>query len=176
MTSLSHDHLSDEELFEDMDGHPTARVADHCAVCPVCRSLRQQMSEAIGALRFEPEPALSVGLRERLLLRHAHAHRPRPAILRLITYRVPLYQVAVAAAAVVMLSLAVSRPQPPARVGVFPPFVAAVSDLSVQRSPDDAGIHRGLHSDLGTTDQGVQTMPNRPSLELDENGSMPLNQ
>ncbi|MCU0610645.1 MAG: hypothetical protein MUE60_02520 [Candidatus Eisenbacteria bacterium] len=167
MTSPTYDHLTDEELFEDIDGHPSARMTEHCAVCPACRALRQQMSDTLGALRFEPEPALSGDVRERLMRRHAHAHRPRPAIQRLVAYRVPLYQVAAAVAAVALLFVGINMPRPSPRHGTFPPFVAAVSDLWAQPSFEECDTHAGFRGDSpDRTPPDVALMPNRPPLEL----------
>ncbi|MBN1250380.1 MAG: hypothetical protein JXC32_22135 [Anaerolineae bacterium] len=164
MTALSHGHLTDEELREVIDGQLSARVRDHLASCPVCRTLHRRAWGVLGALRFAPEPVLSRSLRDRLMARYDRTHRPHPPVMRLLTLRIPLYQVA-AAAALLLLWQAASHHPTRRQSGVLPPLTAAVSDLwagSPSHAFEDGGATDGLSS---VGDMQWEPIPFRPCLE-----------
>lgn len=127
MTCSLEDHLTDEELLQHVEGHSNERIGEHLAFCTVCRSLSERMAELCEEIRSEEGPSLSAALRQRVMARYRRTYGARPLILRLLAYRIPLYQVAAAVAVLVALTLA-PRPRIGAPAG-SPPLVAAASDL-----------------------------------------------
>ncbi len=128
MTESTGTHLTDEELLAHIEGLATARVKAHVAACPACAALCRRLEGLSEALRSDLAPQLPDSLRARIMARYRHVYRPRHAILRLLTWRVPLYQVAAAAALLfVTLTLLPRGQTPPTRW--HPAFAEAQSDL-----------------------------------------------
>ncbi len=139
--------LIQQLLLTEQRENPDSQIMTHLASCDECRRYAEMLNlfedhYAIENMenRIEPDPEILNNLRAEMIQKQDQENKIKFKIKRIIEYRVPVYQIAAAAAVIFFLFFAVDKiPEPdqdthPASQGKFLPETTELAQINLMDS------------------------------------------